>query len=290
MSEGKHNHHVGRIHAPAGDKPSPGTAGRVKISLHGATLATKSRRRRPGHPCTTLCKALDIDDTPKDDDVDEEETEVIISARAQNVTVLCQPHTHRGKTLYTHCGKTLCKTVLHLLYSHQTGWPDPIVKHIISFLAVESVSPVDVKAVKASSSRGGVELDGVLHVARSGNWFSNHGTFKNGAGREWLEFSFGDVRRVSVVAVRIPTLPNGSVAVRRFHLERMCESGDAETNNWERASPDYETLNVTALQEFAVVPPQNLSNVRVVCTTNAQFGTLLAPFTDCAGLLQVAFA
>jgi len=100
---------------------------------------------------------------------------------------------------------------------------------------------------------------------------------------EWVEYSLGprnETRRCSMVGVRIPSLPQGPLSVRSFHLQTPDREG-----RYHRVTDDYITLDVEQMQRFAVVPPIETARLRVVCTTNAaQIGF------RCVGFFDVEFA
>lgn len=81
---------------------------------------------------------------------------------------------------------------------------------------------------------------------------------------EYVEYSFGGMRRCSTVSMRIPALPSGPLSARSFHLQVKNE--DAV---FCRVTDDFITIDTDQMQEFAIVPPLEMHCLRVVCTTNA---------------------
>ncbi|CAE7342774.1 unnamed protein product [Symbiodinium natans] len=56
-----------------------------------------------------------------------------------------------------------------------------------------------------------------------------------GVGREYLDFSFDAMRRISFVAVKIPPLPYGPLSVRDFHV--LAGGSSESPESWVPASP-----------------------------------------------------
>lgn len=137
---------------------------------------------------------------------------------------------------------------------------DAIAKVILAFLLV---SPADeAVSVSATSTRGDFPLSSVLDDDDSTWWISAEGSMPNGRGREALIFTFPSRRLVRYIGIRIPPLPHGPLSVRRFALE-----GDG------KAHPiTFLTRDESGTQEFAVVPPLECSELRLLCFTNAAEG------------------
>lgn len=175
-----------------------------------------------------------------------------------------------------------------------TGWglPDNVVAGIASWLQICRVHLSDVTVTGCSSSRGDFPISAVLNDQENEWWISNSGTCPDGHGHEYLEFSFGAERRVTVVAVKIPALPYGPLSVRDFHLE-VIEPMKSLTPK------QLMTLDSRELQEFVLFPPLECRKLRLVCTRNAAAAmmsaehvprSLLGRGGDCIGLFQVGFA
>lgn len=175
-----------------------------------------------------------------------------------------------------------------------TGWglPDNVVAGIASWLQICRVHLSDVTVTGCSSSRGDFPISAVLNDQENEWWISNSGTCPDGHGHEYLEFSFGAERRVTVVAVKIPALPYGPLSVRDFHLE-VIEPMKSLTPK------QLMTLDSREMQEFVLFPPLECRKLRLVCTRNAAAAmmsaehvprSLLGRGGDCIGLFQVGFA
>lgn len=70
----------------------------------------------------------------------------------------------------------------------------------------------------ASTTRGDFPLKEILTTNERSWWISADGSFELGYGREWLEFSFGGLKRISYIGIRIPPMPQGPLSVREFVL------------------------------------------------------------------------
>ena len=189
--------------------------------------------------------------------------------------------------------------ILRHIGQHGLGLPDDVVCRVADFLSIYCIDPERLTVVGCSSTRGDYPLGAVLDSHLGKWWISEAGSMPGGCGEEYLEFSFGATpRRVSYVGVDIPPLPNGPLSVRKFHLLALsplgssaCRAGSSKSKTqndvgedvaengveqddaalWVRIGPDeeFETLDVTGLQEVAVVPPVDTCAVRLVCTRNA---------------------
>merc|ERR1712113_785639 len=115
------------------------------------------------------------------------------------------------------------------------------------------MAPWSTRLDACSSTRGDFPLSEVLSPDRSTWWISGEQSMPGGVGQEWLQFSFGGVRRISFVGVRIPPLPQGPLSVREFHLLKSeCDGAEA----WTLISPaGMTTLDRPKIQEFALDPP-----------------------------------
>jgi len=257
LSKAEFNHHVGRIVTELSD------SGRHGVCLHS---------EQSGHPPISL-KPGNLLHIPK--------------------RVLGQPvmSMHRGAAALS--GQTVnvvdsigTRTISMLLSERGVGLPDTAVDNVLEFLLIHRVSMKEVSVTGCSSSRGDFPLASVLNEAQDEWWISAPGSMPGGLGCEYLEFAFGPrPRRVEIVALRIPPMPYGPLSVRIFCVKVMGPTGE-----WLTASPQLETLDRAALQEFALLPPVDTVAMRIECTRNAAVGTREGRITDCIGLFQVSFS
>lgn len=140
--------------------------------------------------------------------------------------------------------------------------PPEIIEKIASFLTVVPVVPVDVVAVRASSSDGSHTLQDCLSTDKSTWWISSFGSMPNGKGEEFVEFRLSSKPcRLRSVSIEIPPLPMGPLSVRTMKVK--AKIGDF----WEEISPIYKVENKTGWQKYDI-PPVDTQLVRLVCLTN----------------------
>lgn len=156
--------------------------------------------------------------------------------------------------------------------------------------------------VSSDSDRGDFPLTQVLSPDTK-TWYMSAQPRFTRRGEPRLTFGFPAVRRIAFVGVRIPPMPMGPLSVRTFFLEvqkcaegvpegarapQEAPSGEAsgpgagqvggsgEASTWERvalggcATKQYQTLDVSCTQEFAIWPPVEAEAVRMVLTSSAE--------------------
>jgi len=257
------NHHVGRVIQPRGEN------GRVGVSLHSAIWDHRGARAGERR-CRGAGKASSCD----------------IQVKVANVRRVELPGTEPA--VITSIGTIPAGFVSRLLGEKGWGLPDNIMAQVIEYLRVLRVAESDVSVAGCSSSRGDFPLNVVLAPREDQWWISAADSMPDGTGNEYLEFSFGRIpRRVSFVALKIPSLPYGPLSVRDFHVTALlCDVHTSHPNAWTDVMPALQTLDQDDLQEFALVPPVETTALRLVCTSNAARNGS----ATCVGLFQVCFA
>jgi hypothetical protein len=252
LKKAEHNHHVGTIVTPLGYN------GRLGVLLHGSIWKADA------------------------DDFDRKKQPIAL--RPKNLRRI-PPRT--GKQSMSVVGSVSPDAIVAHFGERGWGLPDNVVQLISHQLLIERVSEGDISVSGCSSSRNDFPPDVVLNDDRSEWWISAPRSMPSGCGSQYLEFAFGAVpRRIEFVAMSIPPMPSGPLSVRDFHLLANDGSG-----TWKPASPEYKTLDVPGLQEFAMVPPVDATAIRLVCTRNAAADSDNSMcFADCIGLFQVSFA
>lgn len=159
---------------------------------------------------------------------------------------------------------------------------DHLLECIIDYLSVHLGTRGDcIRVTSVGTSESSLTYDfsekSALEEGTDTCWISNDlGTqpFTNA----WLAFEFGSVIRVKSFAVRIPQLPGGPLAVRKFYLE-ACMDGES----WEKASSVFTTHDTNYIQKFCVQPAIEAQHIRMRCITTAN------PMANKVGLWEVQF-
>lgn len=250
------NHHVGRV------LPDDTGSERLAVALHGVLWSEERGPRDERQP---------------------------LSVRPSNLRRVRLPE---AGALVPAAGCVSGAAVERLLGEAGWGLPDIAVRIVGAHLQVRVVAAEEVSVSGCSSGRGDFPLSAVLGQRTDQWWISAPGSTPQGVGREYLEFSFGDVpRQVGFVGIRIPPMPQGPLSVREFHLLARRRDGDGPAA-WEEVSAQgaMRTLDRADMQEFALVPPLQTTGMRLVCTRNAVADEGGGLMTDCIGLFQVRFA
>eukprot|EP00929_Paragymnodinium_shiwhaense_P098840 TRINITY_DN60356_c0_g1_i2.p1 TRINITY_DN60356_c0_g1~~TRINITY_DN60356_c0_g1_i2.p1 ORF type:complete len:261 (+),score=58.29 TRINITY_DN60356_c0_g1_i2:100-882(+) len=247
--------------------------GRVGVALHGQVW----------------CRVAQNDS----DSEESVESENVLAVLPKNLRILTVPDS-RDRLMSLGCVSEA--TLMRLLGERGCGLPENVADGIAKLLQVAPVAAGRLDVVGASSSRGDFSLTAVLDPNPRTWWISGAGTFKEGYGEEWLEFAFKDaqrnseeIRRVSIIGLKIPPLPAGPLSVRDFHLLALRPGRRPDDDDaWVRAPPLLSTVDTAAMQEIAIVPPLDTSRVRLVCISSAV--KLRRGGMDCVGLFEVRFA
>ena len=170
------------------------------------------------------------------------------------------------------------------------GDTEVLVDVIVDQLRIARVDSSSVEAISASSTDDSqpdvCHRNNALRPDEDNWWISAAGTCPGGVGREHVTFRCGATSapvRVDRVALKIPPLPMGPLSVREFHLE----SANSPEGPWTRATPDLQTLDSRALQEWALHPPLESRYVRIVCTKNATANR--TRIAGCVGFFYIKF-
>lgn len=254
------NYHIGRVVTAADEN------GRIGVTLHSSIFEAKAGRRPPK-------------EYPP------------MSFKRENLRQVLRPVPGIEVSQWG----TVSRQLIQRLFG-ETGWglPGDVSGKIADRLCLHTLDPSEVSVSGCSSSRGDFPISVALNANENEWWISDAGSMPAGRGNEHLEFSFGKVRRVSFVALKIPPLPHGPLSVRLFHIMLP---GEDPQKPWIAAPQTlrFQTLDRGDLQEFALHPPCEVEKLRLVCTLNAAAAASQGAesgmfFTDCIGLFQVAFA
>mmetsp|Transcript_120063 Transcript_120063/g.224448 ORF Transcript_120063/g.224448 Transcript_120063/m.224448 type:complete len:306 (+) Transcript_120063:81-998(+) len=257
LNRAEFNNHVGCVATGLEN------GGRIGVSLHSSIFEDNALRRR-------------IREYPP------------MSFKRENLREVARPVPGMEVSVWG----TVSKQLIQRLFG-ETGWglPGDVAGKIADRLSLHILDPSEVSVSGCSSSRGDFPISAALNANENEWWISSAGSMPRGRGSEYLEFSFGKIRRVSFVALKIPPLPHGPLSVREFHVMLP-----GEGKSWVAAAQtlSFQTLDRGDLQELALHPPCEAEKLRLVCTLNAaaasQGGETGMFFTDCIGLFQVAFA
>jgi len=258
------NHHVGRIAAAGCDN------GRIGVSLHNSIFTNNVRSRRAKQYAA-------------------------MSVKPENLQIVQKPVPGTSQTFL---GTAPGQLILRLFGEAGWGLPDDVAQRLVECLSLRTLDPNEVSVVGSSSCRGDFPISAVLNTNDSEWWISDNESMPHGRGCEYLEFSFGGLRRISYVALKIPPLPHGPLSVRLFHILKLrpgMSRQSTQSDAWVVVSPNpLQTLDREGLQEFALIPPCEAECLRLVCTANAasmgEDAVRSFLVADCVGLFQVAWA
>ena len=177
------------------------------------------------------------------------------------------------------------------------GQVEELLELVIDKLRIDRVDQSAVRAIGASSTAkdGRSSMHNVLKPDANSWWMSAPGSCRFGQGSEFVTVQLSPSAapvRVERVAMMIPPLPSGPLAVRIFHLDRA----DHPQGPWTRCSDNFFTLDSARLQEWALEKFVEARYLRVVgtCSAIAGGGTKLARRdtiirADSMGFLSVSF-
>lgn len=256
MRQTAYEHHVGRISALYDD-------GKAGLALHGQVWS---------------------DPELAADRVD-------VKVPTSNLQV-CDPSRHGVPRPVLIQGVCDASIITLLLGERGRGLHNCLTYRIAEYLRIDPVANTELSVDACSSTRDDFPLQEVLNSNTSTWWISEGGSMPGGVGEEWLEFSFGGVRRVSYIGLQIPPMPMGPLSVREF---KLLSRGLGDEGSWsEVLQAPMTTLDRAEMQEFAINPPVITAGIRLVCLTNAaassKFGDHLMFSPDCVGLFRVSFA
>lgn len=271
----KHEYHVGRT-------GRMGPEGKIEFALHRDTIFDRKRFENKE---------------------DEERETIDIYIQTKYLTRLAYPEMNdKQLTQRTSLDCPFTLKGLKETFKCAFKYNEDVMRVLFEYLIVKPVQheEIQISAVSSTSDKDR-PVEGLLSPSESSYWLSGNGTMPNGIGKEWVEFMFGGIRRVSFVAVRIPALPHGPCSVRNFYLEWI-DINDGTV----RRSPQqnktkldtFETLNMGTLQVFRIPRPFDADRVRFVCTRNVQSYSMShipgghgrRVETDCVGMFQISFA
>ena len=142
--------------------------------------------------------------------------------------------------------------------------PAELLQRILSFLVIERVYPIEVKAINCSSHDKVHALSRCLVDEHWSWWLSAPGTMKGGRGQQYVQFLLGPrLRRLSSICIKIPPLPQGPLSVREFLVQQFTlERG------WHAVSPIFTVQDHGGWQRFVLPGKVDVDEVRVVCLSN----------------------
>jgi len=190
------------------------------------------------------------------------------------------------------------ETILHNLLQHLPilGGVEVLLNEVLSYVCIERVDSLSVRAVEASSQDGNISNNDISYTLEDRLdrwWISGAGSCPNGKGKEWVSYDLcpnnnsGRSVQVNLLRLVIPPLPQGPLSVRKFHLEASDTSASNE-GPWTAATEELTTLDSGDVQEWSIYPPIESRFVRIICRENA--AAVFNPAYACIGFFTIGFS
>ena len=173
------------------------------------------------------------------------------------------------------------------------GHVSVLIDKVISYLCINRVDSISVRAVATSSVDTHANIHNTLDKRIDRWWISKMGSralTTAEEGGEWVSYDLCPVDdkrktvvRVNVLRLVIPPLPHGPLSVRKFRLDVSDTSGEKE-GPWTTAIEELTTLDSGEVQEWSIYPPIESKFVRIVCKENAEGNDI------CIGFFTIGFS
>jgi len=170
----------------------------------------------------------------------------------------------------------------------RAGLLSDVASHALSYLYIARVTPTDLAVRCVSSCQMAFPITELLNP-RTDTWWTSmvrNSELPVGRGQQWVEIDCTrdkKPRRIEGVALRIPPMPQGPVAVRKFSVgwrRKWIGKGWRYDNVMMVRGPSFELLDQKGLQEFVLPEPVDACVVRITVESAA------TPDASCYGLLQ----